>query len=82
MGKDNQENAIEKYFVNLVAKETNVSIDEINIDDTFHALGFDSISAVFFMEKIENEYKVTLSPLCFWDYPTIRSLSGYVQSLM
>ena len=28
MGKDNQENAIEKYFVRLIAKETHDSMDD------------------------------------------------------
>ena len=51
MGKDNQQIVIERYFVNLVANEMYGSIDEIKIDDTFHALGFDSISAVFFYGK-------------------------------
>ncbi len=69
------------HFKSIIAEETRITPGEINVDDTFHALGLDSISSVFIMEEVEKEYNVTLSPLCFWDYPTIRLLAGYVQSL-
>ncbi len=70
------------HFKDIIAEETRTTPDEINVDDTFHALGLDSISAVFIMEEVEKEYKVTLTPLCFWDYPTIRLLATYVQTLV
>jgi len=69
------------HFKTSVAEEMKGQPSEINEDDTFHELGLDSISSVFLMEEVEKEYNITLSPLCFWDYPTIRLLAVYVQSL-
>ena len=81
MSEDNQQRVIEAYFIDIVSRETRIATNDIKVDETFHELGLDSINAVFVMEKLEKEFDVSLSPLCFWDYPTIRLLSEYIEAI-
>lgn len=78
----NQLTEIIDFFKEIVAKETSCQPDEIDINDSFHALGLDSINAIFVLDKLEIKYNISLSPLLFWDYPTIQSFSGHVQTLI
>jgi len=81
VSEDNQQRVIEAYFIDIVSRETRIATNDIKVDETFHELGLDSINAVFVMEKLEKEFDVSLSPLCFWDYPTIRLLSEYIEEI-
>jgi len=81
VSEDSQQSVIEEYFVDIVSRETLIPTCDIKIDETFHELGLDSIKAVFVMEKLEKEFDVSLSPLCFWDYPSIRTLTKHIQTL-
>jgi len=81
VSEDKQQRVIEAYFVDIVSRETRIATSDIKVDETFHELGLDSINAVFVMEKLEKEFDVSLSPLCFWDYPTIRLLSEYIEAI-
>lgn len=81
MSEDKQQHVIEAYFIDIVSRETSIATNDIKVDETFHELGLDSINAVFVMEKLEKEFDVSLSPLCFWDYPTIRLLSEYIEAI-
>jgi len=81
VSEDKQQRVIEAYFVDIVSRETRIATSDIKVDETFHELGLDSINAVFVMEKLEKEFDVSLSPLCFWDYPTIRLLSEYIEQI-
>lgn len=69
---------IKTYFKSIIAEELNISISSIKDDDTFFDLGLDSINAVFLLEVVEQHYKITLSPLDFWDYPTIGAFTKKV----
>lgn len=80
MGEDSQLATIQNTFCSLVAEETGEKPEAINVDDTFHALGLDSVTGVFVMERLERKFQISLTPLDFWDYPTIRSFSEYIQT--
>lgn len=64
-----------------IAKETRIPISEIEDSSTFYALGLDSISAVFLLDKLEKELKIEMNPLFFWDYPTVELLAEHISSL-
>ena len=66
----------------LASEELKTSTDDIDENATFHELGFDSISSIYLLDNLETKFKVTLSPLYFWDYPTIRLLSEQVKKEM
>ena len=78
----NQLAEIIDFFKEIVANETSCRPDEIDIKDNFHALGLDSINAVYVLEKLEIKYSISLPPLLFWDYPTIQLFSNHIQSLL
>ena len=64
-----------------IAKETGLTVAEIDDSATFYSLGLDSISSVFVLDKLEKELKVYLNPLFFWDYPTVGLFADYITSL-
>ncbi|MTI38066.1 acyl carrier protein [Fulvivirga lutimaris] len=59
----------------LIANEQNLPLANIQDQSSFFDLGLDSISAVYLMELAENELNVKLTPLDFWDYPTIEQFA-------
>ena len=79
---NNQLTQIVDFFKEIVAEETSASMQEIDVNDKFHALGLDSVNAVFVLEKLEKKYDIVLSPLLFWDYPTIQSFSTHINALL
>ena len=66
------------FMKKVVAAETRIPDTSIDEDMSFHQFGLDSISSIYLLEKVENEYDVTISPLYFWDYPTLRLLASQI----
>lgn len=62
----------------LIASEQNLALENIQDHNSFFDLGLDSISAVYLMELAENELNIKLTPLDFWDYPTIAQFAEYI----
>jgi len=62
----------------LIAKEIKTNSEEVNVHTKFFELGLDSISAMYMIEELENRLSITISPLDFWDYPTIEKLSDRI----
>jgi len=60
------------HITDLIAAETGLSKNMIQADESFFIYGIDSISAVYLMHQLEDQFKITLTPLYFWDYPTIK----------
>lgn len=71
----NSTERISNYIKELISEETGVRVSEIKDSDSFFDLGLDSISAIYLLEVIENHYNITISPIDFWDYPTIKLFS-------
>ncbi|MGD1958006.1 MAG: acyl carrier protein [Fulvivirga sp.] len=69
---------IQNFIIELIVNETKIDRSSIDIDASFQELGLDSINSMFLLEEIENKFQLTLSPLYFWDYPTIRAFSGLI----
>ena len=65
-----------------IARETGLSIPEIDDSATFYSLGLDSINSVFILDKLERQFKVEMNPLFFWDYPTVELLTDHLTSLL
>ena len=72
-------NEIISFMKASLASEVNMSASHIDIHKDFFEYGLDSINAIYFLELIEREFKLQLSPLYFWDYPTIHSLAVQIQ---
>lgn len=69
------------YLKTIVSEETKVPIEKIENSHTFFELGLDSISAVYLLELVENQYSIDLKALDFWDYPTLGAFAEFVQSI-
>lgn len=70
-----------KIIKEEIARESGLSINEINDDSDFFSLGLDSISCVYVLDRVEKKIKIELNPLFFWDYPTVELLSGHLATL-
>lgn len=68
--------SIIEFMRSIIAHEMNIQPDRIDIDLPFHRLGLDSINSLYLLEKVEKRYNLEISPLYFWDYPTIRTLAS------
>lgn len=69
---------IATFIKEIIAKEQKIDSSKIQASASFFELGLDSISAIYLMELVENEFQIKLTPLDFWDYPTIDSFSDYI----
>ena len=61
-----------------VSAECAIPYDHIDIDIPFVRFGMDSLKAVYIMDRLEKFIGAELSPLYFWDHPTIASLSTFI----
>ncbi len=68
------------YMKEIISAETNIPVESIKDTNTFFELGLDSINAVYLLELAEQKYKITLSPLDFWDYPTLKGFTNKIVS--
>jgi amino acid adenylation domain-containing protein len=62
----------------LVALETDLPEDEIDVNDSFTELGLDSISALDIAAKLEKDFELVLDPTLLFEYDTIQSLGNYL----
>lgn len=65
-------------FKSVIAEETGIAATEISETDTFFNLGFDSVSCIFLMDKIEKKLNIELNPIYFWDYPSIDTYADFL----
>jgi acyl transferase domain-containing protein/acyl carrier protein len=63
-----------KDTISLVLKMNKAKIDN---DVPFVAIGMDSLMAIQFRNRLQHELGITVSVTVFWNYPTIRLLTGY-----
>lgn len=66
------------FMQSLISRETKIPVVEVSIDLEFREFGLDSISSMFIVEKLEEQFNITISPLHFWDYPTIEKLAQQI----
>ena len=61
-----------------VSKVLKVKLEDIDLDTDLDEYGFDSITYNEFSNKMNDEYKLELTPAIFFGYPTLRSFAGYL----
>ena len=64
-----------------IARETGMSVSQVDDDASFHSLGLDSISAIVVLDELERRLRIEMNPMFFWDYPTVRLLADHINSL-
>jgi acyl carrier protein len=61
-----------------VTAESANTYHEIDVDTPFADFRMDSLRAVYIMDRLEKFVGEELSPLYFWEHPTIASLSAFI----
>lgn len=70
------------FLQKSIATETKLDLEKVTIDQCMGVFGLDSINSIFVLQQLEDFLELELSPLLFWDYPTIKSLSIHLYHLM
>ncbi|MGE0773202.1 MAG: acyl carrier protein [Cyclobacteriaceae bacterium] len=69
---------IVKRFREIIASELRIDEREIRDDELFLSIGLDSVSCIVVLEQLEKEIGRELSPVLFWDHPTIDQFAQYL----
>ena len=67
-----------EFLRSEVSKECDVPVAEVDTTVPFTNFRMDSLKAVYIMDRLEKFLGKELSPLYFWDHPTIESLSDFL----
>lgn len=70
------------FLQKSIATETKLDLEKVTIDQYMGVFGLDSINSIFVLQQLEDFLELELSPLLFWDYPTIKILSIHLYHLM
>jgi acyl carrier protein len=71
-------NALERWIASLIASTLEIDPVEIDIDTRFDRYGVDSAAAIVLAEELERRLGMPLEPTVLYEYPTIRSLCGFL----
>lgn len=71
-------NRIENWLLNQLSQLLGVSRQLIDINEPFNSYGLDSVQAVRLTAELEDWLNIKVSPTLAFDYPTIASLSQYL----
>ncbi|TCS93645.1 non-ribosomal peptide synthetase [Hazenella coriacea] len=61
-----------------VSKLLKIKVNDINVDLEFNQYGFDSITLTEFANKLNEQYKLELTPTIFFEQPTIYDFATYL----
>jgi len=76
--KNISKSSIVEFLTREVSKECDVPLAEVDTTAHFTDFRMDSLKAVYIMDRLEKFIGKELSPLYFWDNPTIDSLSAFL----
>ena len=69
---------IQEWFVEALAKVTDVSPEKIESTVPFEHFGLDSVTAVGLTGELEEWLGFEVDPMAVYDYPTIKELSNHL----
>lgn len=76
-----REQEIRAWLVNRLARELEISPQEIDVKVPFNRYGLDSLAAVHLVSGLEEWLGTELSPTLPYDYPTVESLARHLSSV-
>jgi acyl carrier protein len=71
-------NELTEFIKKQIEKECNVPYVEIDVRKEFADYNLDSFQAVYIMDQLEKYLETELSPLYFFDNPTIDSFCSFI----
>ncbi len=75
-GGSADEAAVERYFVNLIASETEIDANAISVEAPLEAYGIDSVLIMQLTDRLERDFG-PLSKTLFFDHQTLAALIDY-----
>jgi acyl carrier protein len=72
--------AIQEWLIAKVAEAVKCAPETIDVREPLASYGLSSVSAVSLTADIEDWLGLQLPPTLAWDYPTIESLAGFIES--
>lgn len=74
----NDRDALERWIAELVASAVDLEPASIDVEARLDRYGIDSAAAIGLTDELEQQLGVPLDPTLLYEYPTIRSLSGFL----
>ncbi|MCP4143368.1 MAG: hypothetical protein GY755_24285, partial [Chloroflexi bacterium] len=69
---------IQQMLLQAVCKLLKLRIEDLDVDTELSEYGFDSITLTDFANRLNQKYKLELTPTVFFEYPTIESFARYL----
>ncbi|MCP4721511.1 MAG: SDR family NAD(P)-dependent oxidoreductase, partial [Desulfobacteraceae bacterium] len=69
---------IQQMLLQAVCKLLKLRIEDLDVDAELSEYGFDSITLTDFANRLNQKYKLELTPTVFFEYPTIESFARYL----
>ncbi len=66
----------------ILARELQMSVSAVKLDQPFPELGLDSTMAMMVLRETQRLVGIDFSATMLWDHPTISSLAGYLAALL
>jgi acyl carrier protein len=70
---------IQDWLAEQIAQQLGQDADEIALTISFNAYGLESVQAMAIAAAGKQRYGLDISPLVIWNYPTIATLSDYIE---
>src|SRR5215212_8928235 len=70
--------ALRRWLINYLVTNVGCSLDDINLDASMHDLGLGSSDAVVLTGELSELLGWQVSPVEFWQYPTINALTQFL----
>ncbi|TMC21860.1 MAG: hypothetical protein E6J34_08355 [Chloroflexi bacterium] len=71
---------LSKALSYMVSDLIKVSLEDIDIQTPLSEYGFDSITYIKFAHRLQQSYRLDLTPAHFFDYPTLECLAQYLHA--
>lgn len=72
---------IQDWLALQVSEQLGIDADEVDIDTPLSRYGLESVQAMAIAEAGKQRFGLEISPLVIWNYPTIVSLSDYIDQV-
>ena len=70
---------IEQWLGEQLCQQLDLTEDDVYPDEAFASYGLTSKQAIVLLRQIEKRFRLELSPVIFWNHPTIAALSQRIQ---
>ena len=74
----NSRDVLERWLTEVVAAAVDLEPGAIDVEARFDRYGIDSAAAIGLTDELERQLGITLEPTLLYDYPSIRSLAGFL----